>query len=689
LLGVGVTALDGSYVIRALADGSYYVQTATALGYLNQRYHNTPCVECQPGQGTAVTISSRGTVGAVNFALVKAGRMSGRVTVGATPLPEVTVFALDGASNVVGKTVTDASGSFVLTAPVGTAYAKVQAASRYVSQAFERQACPGGVCNLGAATPLTIQAGQIRANVDFPLSACSAMALLPGAFTATTVSHAYTAAMSALGGTAPHRFSIESGALPTGLTLAAATGQVWGVATQIGKFSFKVGAADAAGCGVSRWFSIDVKGCDVTLSATSLSFLTSGGQATIQVAASCPWQSSSPDSWLTLTPGAGSVVIAAAANNGPTRYGRVTIGGKTVYVSQASAASGAPFGAMDIPAEGASVRGSIAVGGWALDDVEVKRIAIFRDSVAPEPAGQRIYIGDAVRVRGARPDVETLFPALPLNDQAGWGFLLLTNMLPGQGNGTFRLHAIAIDLEGHQTLLGSRTIVANNASSTVPFGAIDTPGQGESIAGNAYVNFGWALTPMPKSIPSNGSTISVVIDGTIVGTVDYGHFRSDIATLFPGLNNSNGAIGFRFLDTTQLGNGIHTISWIVSDDAGAVEGIGSRYFHVNNAAPISATPAVTAEPVLAAANASSSAAMPEKALRVLRVAEMQRLVIDVRRELTAAAGCASFAGYDVGADARRPLPVGSTMDHVEGTFTWQPGPGFLGSYRLLFVANGC
>ncbi len=223
----------------------------------------------------------------------------------------------------------------------------------------------------------------------------------------------------------------------------------------------------------------------------------------------------------------------------------MTIGDRSISVAQASLTSGLPFGNLDVPRDGVTVRGSIAVGGWALDDVAVTRVVYLRDPVAPESAGL-VYIGDAVRVRGARPDVEALFSQPPFRDQAGWGFLLLTNMLPNQGNGTFRLHALAIDLEGNRESLGSRTIVADNATATLPFGAIDTPGQGETITGPAYVNFGWALTPLSKTIPANGSTITVFVDGVAVGTVDYGHFRSDIATLFPGLNNSAGAVGFRY-----------------------------------------------------------------------------------------------------------------------------------------------
>ncbi len=136
---------------------------------------------------------------------------------------------------------------------------------------------------------------------------------------------------------------------------------------------------------------------------------------------------------------------------------------------------------------------------------------------------------------------------------------MLTNMLPNQGNGTFNLFAYADDVEGHRTLLGTKTITCDNAHATKPFGAIDTPTQGGTVSGSAYVNFGWALTPTPNTVPFDGSTVMVYIDGVPVGHPTYNQFRSDIATLFPGRTNSGGAVGFFTIDTTTLSNGVHTI----------------------------------------------------------------------------------------------------------------------------------
>jgi hypothetical protein len=54
-------------------------------------------------------------------------------------------------------------------------------------------------------------------------------------------------------------------------------------------------------------------------------------------------------------------------------------------------------------------------------------------------------------------------------------------------------------------------------------------------------------------IPINGSTLTVVIDGVVSGHPTYNLFRSDIACVFPGYKNSNGAVGFLNINTTALG----------------------------------------------------------------------------------------------------------------------------------------
>src|SRR5258708_28313079 len=77
--------------------------------------------------------------------------------------------------------------------------------------------------------------------------------------------------------------------------------------------------------------------------------------------------------------------------------------------------------------------------------------------------------------------------------------------------------------------------------------------------------------------------VSVMIGGDPVGQPNYNNFRSEIAALFPGYMNSNGAVGYYYLDTTKRANGGHTISWNAFDSGNRGEGLGSRYFNVTNA----------------------------------------------------------------------------------------------------------
>jgi hypothetical protein len=239
-----------------------------------------------------------------------------------------------------------------------------------------------------------------------------------------------------------------------------------------------------------------------------------------------------------------------------------------------------------------------------------------------------------------------------------------------------------------------------NASATLPFGTLDTPVQGGAASGANFVNFGWVLTPMPKTIPFDGSTIHVIVDGVDVGTADYNHARPDIQAAFPGFNNTNGAIGFRILDTTLMTNGLHTISWTVTDNAGAIEGIGSRFFVVSNGisaltaaatSPISdegiETAALDTTPLVGRRGWDLEAALGvfevgANGVTVIRSEEVNRVELHL--------GEGNYVGHLRTPAGLAPLPIGSRLDRATNIFTWAPGVGFVGPYNFVFVqsANG-
>jgi hypothetical protein len=364
-----------------------------------------------------------------------------------------------------------------------------------------------------------------------------------------------------------------------------------------------------------------------------------------------------------------------------------------------------PFGSFDTPLSGSTVASSIAVTGWALDDSGIDNVKIYR-----KEGGGLIYIGDAILVEGARPDVAAYYPQYPNNTKAGWGYMMLTNFLPNGGNGTFEIYAVATDIFGKSTTLGSKTIYCDNAHAVKPFGAIDAPGQGGTASGSSYINWGWALTPQPNYIPTDGSTIEVYVDGAYRGHPHYNNYRSDIAGLFPSYFNSSGAIGYFYLDTTAYSNGVHTIQWTATDSGGNTDGIGSRYFTISNSSSSSlyfakAQPRARVQNISHLNNLPNDYSMPVKASKgfnensepqIIPLDEtgMNRIVIEELDRLEVILNDRAdttgylYSGYMVLGNRLYSLPVGSTLDSKKGIFAWSPGAGFLGRYKLVFVETG-
>ena len=312
---------------------------------------------------------------------------------------------------------------------------------------------------------------------------------------------------------------------------------------------------------------------------TGAAFVSKTGDQSIRLtqfrAGAVTWTATADQPWLQVTPssGSGSASLAVSVVSVPglptsgILVGSISVsvdGAAVLYNNPivvtltliANGTSTAPIGTLDTPAPNVSgVTGAVPFTGWAIDDVGVTRVMICRRAVAGEAptndpncgGALQIFVGFGVFIDGARPDVQAAYPERPMNSRAGWGFMVLTNMLPdvaaGQpagGNGTYEFFAYAQDVEGFVALLGTRLMTCDNAHATKPFGAIDTPAQGGPANGANFMNFGWALTPQRKIIPVNGSTITVLVDGSSVGNVNYNLERSDIESLFPNYQNTAG-----------------------------------------------------------------------------------------------------------------------------------------------------
>lgn len=483
-------------------------------------------------------------------------------------------------------------------------------------------------------------------------------------------------------------------------------------------------------------FSITTSGSgtgEISLNRENLFFasISSGSQTSAQEiwvsntgTGAMNWTVINDSSWLNTTPASGTNngVITVSANTSGLQSGAY-IGTISVSSSDAinspqkvtvtltvksSSTDQIPFGEFSTPENNSTVQSSIPVTGWVLDDVEVQSVKIYNGSD---------HIGNAVFVEGARPDVEQAYSTYPKNYKAGWGYMLLTYYLPNGGNGRYTLFAKATDSSGQEVTLGSKTITVDNANAVKPFGAIDSPDQGGSASGDHYINWGWALTPQPNSIPTDGSTIDVYIDNTKLGNPTYNKYRSDVATLFPGYANTEGAVGFLNIDTTEFENGIHTIMWVVSDSAGNTDGIGSRYFtimnsnssrsslaqldpsYINNHHLLKTTHKFRDQSsvwVKKGYQKKSAIEMaPNDAGEILiEIKELERVVIHLTKpsvdshepdnESLTPNNQNNWCGFQIMGDQYKKLPIGSNLDRKKGIFGWQPGPGFIYDYPLVF-----
>jgi CSLREA domain-containing protein len=516
-----------------------------------------------------------------------------------------------------------------------------------------------------------------------------------------------------------------------------------------------IDAGDSATCAASPISGVDQRGlprsgaCDIgayefdAATAASLdrralvmgavsngaAFLSQTPPQTVRITPGRPgvtWTATADKPWLTVSPssgsGAGTFTVSPSFHPSlpadGTLTGTVTVTltsarnsvdpiAVTLAVFPSTGAAMPPVGSFDTPAGDSTVlAGSFGLTGWALDNIGVKRVELWRDlqpgettppfaSTPSDPRHGKVFIADATFVEGARPDVEALYSTAPMSDRAGWGYLLLSWGLPNRGNGTYKLYAFAFDQEDNVATLGMKSVIVNNAAATKPFGNVDTPAGGSTVSGTV-VNFGWALTPNVNGAPScriPASGVQVSIDSGPLQPVVYGGARSDIAAAFEGFSNSAGAGGHYILDTTLLANGRHTLGWVITDDCNRSDGIGSRFFTVSNG-----TSALTAQEFRLKAETThlSPVASADTVLlargygqlsEILRPADSGTYTVELKQgeriELRLPRGYGD--AYQLVGDRPRALPVGSTWDAATGIFYWQPAAAFLGDFELVFA----
>jgi hypothetical protein len=118
-----------------------------------------------------------------------------------------------------------------------------------------------------------------------------------------------------------------------------------------------------------------------------------------------------------------------------------------------------PHGSIDAPGDGAASAGAFDAAGWALDDVGVVKVEVWRE---PLP-GEKPEVNGLIRVMDAAPgpraDVAGLFPDAPLIQRAGWAARVDLSPLATTERRSIRIHVLVTDVEGNVANLGVRTVV--------------------------------------------------------------------------------------------------------------------------------------------------------------------------------------------------------------------------------------
>ena len=106
---------------------------------------------------------------------------------------------------------------------------------------------------------------DINANIDQGaayvfIATCPTVLISPASLPAGAPNVAYNQTLTGSGGAAPYSFALDSGSLPTGLTLSAA-GVLSGTTAEQGNFTFGVKVTDANGCFNTRSYTLAIGAC--------------------------------------------------------------------------------------------------------------------------------------------------------------------------------------------------------------------------------------------------------------------------------------------------------------------------------------------------------------------------------------------------------------------------------------------
>ena len=198
-------------------------------------------------------------------------------------------------------------------------------------------------------------------------------------------------------------------------------------------------------------------------------------------------------------------------------------------------------------AQGGALSGTVNLYGWAITtSVPISTVAVSIDSVS---YGNAMYGS----VRG---DVCAAYPGRPNCPNVGWNLPVDTTQLV---NGFHIITVTASTAGGQYSKLTQSFNVSNVTTNGPVLIGIDSPNSENAIVIGSTTFRGWAI-----SSSATIANVAISIDGAPYGTATYGAYRPDVCAVYPGQSGCPN-VGWSFpIDTTQLANGSHTISVVVT-----------------------------------------------------------------------------------------------------------------------------
>jgi hypothetical protein len=337
----------------------------------------------------------------------------------------------------------------------------------------------------------------------------------------------YSGALEASGGVGPYSWSIDTGALPDGLTMTG-SGNISGRPSTAGSTSFVVRVKDTLGTSSTKPFFIIVTQPPPPLLIQTVSLPDTTAERpysqTLQASGGVP-----PYTWSLAS---GSLGTGMNLSAGGVISGTPTLAGTSVFVVRLTDSASqsvtrtlaitvkpadklAPFGVLETPDVRATLNSVASGSGWALDNVGVVEVDVLIDN---QKAGVAIYGLN-------RPDIAAVWTTFPDAVHSGFSFTIDTSKF---ATGDHTLAIQLFDAAGNVTIVGTRTVVFQNRGFSITTTDIVRGKKGEAysmqlLAANGKLPYTWTLVSgsLPPGLSMNASGLISGIP-TAVGTVLFG-----------------------------------------------------------------------------------------------------------------------------------------------------------------------